>query len=104
MIKELEKRFIGRGEVKDFNFEQVAANGHGYIYRVDGTSGGYYEVFKRREVETFDMIDGVRHITGKKVAYPSSKAFGIWAWTCFKMGHALYRLNKISERKEDQNA
>ena len=41
-----------------------------------------------------------RIITGKKVAYPSSNDFGVWAWTKFKLADAIYKLNQISEEKE----
>lgn len=74
MIKELEKVFIGRGEVKDFYFEQVAKSDKAYIYRVTCVEGArpYYEIFRKKINTQFDNI-----------SYPKSKAFGRWAWTTY---------------------
>lgn len=70
-MKELEKQFIGRGEVKGFTFTQIKQNGKGYIYHVRDTFGNErYEVFKRVENVRFNTI-----------SYPKSKSFGKWAWT-----------------------
>lgn len=73
-MKELEKVFIGRGEVKGFYFEQVAKSDKAYIYRVTCVEGArpYYEIFERRINTQFDNI-----------SYPKSKAFGRWAWTTY---------------------
>lgn len=98
MIKEIDKEFIGVGEVSGFQFEQVAATEYGYIYKVVGTKGDYYEVFKKRKRETFTMVDGIRIITGEKYSYPSSKAFGIWAWTCFTKERAYFRLEQLEKK------
>lgn len=70
-MKELEKEFIGRGEVKGFKFKQLEATPYGYIYEVssDGENP-YYEVFKRKENTQFDCI-----------SYPRSSSFGKWAWS-----------------------
>ena len=98
MIKELEDEFLGKGEVRGFTFEQIASNDNGYIYKVDNL---YYEIFKRKIRDTFDMDENKnRIITGKKVAYPSSNDFGVWAWTKFKLADAIYKLKQISEKKE----
>lgn len=73
-MKELDKVFIGRGEVKGFYFEQVAKSDKAYIYRVQCARGTrpYYEIFERRINTQFD-----------NVSYPKSKAFGRWAWTTY---------------------
>ena len=73
-MRELEKVFIGRGEVKGFYFEQVAKSDKAYIYRVQCSRGTrpYYEIFERRINTQFD-----------NVSYPKSKAFGRWAWTTY---------------------
>lgn len=49
-MKELEKVFIGRGEVKGFYFEQVAKSDKAYLYKVTCAEGTrpYYEIFERR--------------------------------------------------------
>ena len=69
-IKELETSFIGRGQVKGFKFNQVAANDKAFIYRVDIESTNHYEVFERKVNSQYN-----------NVSYPSDKAFGIWAFT-----------------------
>lgn len=49
-VRELEKVFMGRGEVKGFYFEQVAESDKAYLYRVTCVEGArpYYEIFERR--------------------------------------------------------
>lgn len=86
-VRELEKVFIGRGEVKGFYFEQVAKSDKAYLYRVTCTEGArpYYEIFERRINTQFDNI-----------SYPKSKAFGRWAWTTYdedKAWHLFAGLN-----------
>jgi hypothetical protein len=70
-MKQLSKEFDGRGEVKQHRFVQLAANDLGYIYEVYPPEGrSYFEVFKKKENTQFDCV-----------SYPSSNAFGTWAWT-----------------------
>lgn len=71
-MKELEKEFEGKGEVKGRRFVQLASNDAGYLYEVvphDGSTS-WFEVFKRKVNTYFDCI-----------SFPTSKAFGLWAWT-----------------------
>jgi hypothetical protein len=83
-MKELEKEFIGKGEVRGFQFEQVQANDNGYIYKVQHIGEPYYEVFKRKENTQFDNI-----------SYPSSKAFGVWAWWYSSLEKAMTKFNEL---------
>lgn len=78
-VRELEKVFIGRGEVKGFYFEQVAKSDKAYLYRVTCAEGTrpYYEIFEKRINTQFDNI-----------SYPKSKAFGRWAWTTYDKDEA----------------
>lgn len=69
-MKELEKEFIGRGDVRGFKFTQLDATSKAYLYKVDVFGQIHYEVFKRRENTRYG-----------NVSYPTSKAFGIWAQT-----------------------
>jgi len=83
-MKELEKEFIGRGEVKGFKFTQLYANSKAFIYRVTSQGGEYYEVFLRKQNTKYGVI-----------SYPSSKAFGIWAWYCSNLDKAMAKFNQL---------
>lgn len=89
-MRELDIQFTGRGEVKGFLFQQVKRSNHGYIYEVLTPEGAkWYEVFKRKENALFAVV-----------SYPTSKGFGIWAWTYRKQADAEKRLIKINETAE----
>jgi hypothetical protein len=83
-MKPLEKEFIGTGEVKGFKFTQITAAKHGFIYEVDTGDRKYYEVFEKRVNRRYANI-----------SYPTSKAFGIWAWTCSTITKARLKLKEI---------
>lgn len=82
-IKELPLEFKGRGEVKLYAFKQVKRSNLCYIYEVLAENGQkWYEVFKTK----------VNPLYGN-VSYPSSKQFGLTAWTC----KGLQRAEEIFE-------
>lgn len=92
-MKELELTFIGKGEVKGFIFEQVYGSPV-YVYRVSSGSRGvfeYYEVFERKENKQFGCV-----------SYPSSKAFGVWAYYCGSLGKAEAKRAEILKRIESR--
>jgi len=91
-MKELEKEFIGKGQVKGFKFTQVKKTEFGYIYKVDTKHTIMYEVFKRKENSRYNCI-----------SYPTNKSFGIWAWTYKSLDNAINKLEYISIRKEVNN-
>ena len=70
-MRELKKEFIGKGQVRGFEFTQVKKTKNGFIYKVDTKNRIHYEVFHRKENNRFNCV-----------SYPSNKAFGVWAWTC----------------------
>lgn len=72
-MKQLREIFSGEGEVRGYTFTQIKKNDRAYLYEVlcDETGIKHWEVFKHRENSRFGCI-----------SYPSSKAFGDWAW-CF---------------------
>ena len=76
-MKELQLKFIGRGQVKGFIFTQLNKSEKAYIYKVDTGSSTHYEVFKRKVNKQFNCI-----------SYPSDKAFGYWAWSCSTLRRA----------------
>lgn len=89
-MKQLNKIIIGRGEVKGYTLTQVDKTDLGYIYekKCNDTQKVSYEVFKHRESKRFDCV-----------SYPSSKAFGIWAWDCKSLEKAKEKLYNFKIKK-----
>ena len=88
-MKELEKEFIGKGQVKGFLFTQIKNNGRAYIYKVEDSGNLRYEVFKHKLNIRFECV-----------SYPSNKAFGIWAFTTpciLKANNILDSFEKFEE-------
>lgn len=83
-MRELPTEFVGKGEVKGFHFRQLDKTEKGYLYEVVTESGTHYEVFERRVNELYGTV-----------TYPSSKAFGIWAYCIGKLDKAKQRLSDI---------
>lgn len=87
-MTELDKTKIGIGEMKGFAFIQMEASDKAYVYAVDMGEVTYYEVFKRRINTRFEE---------HKVSYPTSKAFGIWAWCYRDYEKAINRFNELNK-------
>jgi hypothetical protein len=85
-MKELQKTFSGKGEVKGFKFTQIKATNNGYLYEVDVDGDLHYETFKRVENSRFDCV-----------SYPTSKAFGIWAWSFTSKEKAQNKLESLGQ-------
>ena len=85
-MKELQKEFIGRGEVRGFKFTQLLRSDVAYLYKVDVFGQIHYEVFKRRENARYG-----------NVSYPTSKAFGKWAWTTRDYNKATNSRNQVTQ-------
>lgn len=70
--KLLKKNIVGIGEVRGKLFERVKASKYVYMYRIgpDKGPGTYYEIFTRKVNKRFNTE-----------TYPSSKQFGISAFT-----------------------
>ena len=101
-VKELEKEFIGIGEVSGMKFAQITSQQHGFIYEVslEGITP-HYEVFERKlSPICIDFEKKIFSETESKVMYPNSKHFGIWAWTCNTLEEAKVKLEKIIEDVE----
>lgn len=88
-MKELSEHFIGRGEVRGFEFKQIEKTDNGYIYSVIGEGVTHYEVFKRRENTQFNCI-----------SYPNSNSFGVWAWSVNTLEKAKERLETFNIVKD----
>ena len=86
---ELQKEFIGTGEVKGFKFTQIRATNYGFIYLIDTGDTKYYEVFKKVVNKRFGNI-----------SYPKQKSFGKWAWTIGSFDKALEKLKSFEDGGE----
>lgn len=90
MIHKLDLRFIGKGEVKGFDFMQMAESDDYYVYRVQNGHSRYYEYFKKKTVPIcIDFEKRIYSETEFKEVYPKAKDFGIWAWTTKNFRDAL---------------
>ena len=85
VLKELPISFIGTGEVKGYNFEQVYNNNGWYIYKVSGSdiNDVHFEVFKKRINTRFNCI-----------SYPQSNSFGINAWNYNTIEKCYIKVNQ----------
>ena len=84
-IKELRKEFIGIGEVKGYQFAQIYKTSRAFIYEVSYGDSKHYEVFKRCLNRRYGCV-----------SYPTSKGFGIWAWTYNKLEIAIEKFNQLN--------
>jgi hypothetical protein len=83
---ELNKKFIGVGEVSGFAFEQVYADNKWRVYQVSSYGTSWYEVFQRRK------------LNGQEI-YPKSKQFGDTAWSVPSLEKALEKIKEKSNMK-----
>ena len=85
IIKKLPENFFGRGEVKGYEFNQVCKTKRGFCYEVQLSDRiSHYEVFLSKINKRFACE-----------SYPTSKAFGIWAWTYRTKESALKKLQQL---------
>lgn len=91
-MKQLEKSFIGKGQVRGFKFTQIKKNDKAYIYKVTDKSIKHYEVFKHKENIRFGCV-----------SYPSNKSFGIWAFTTPCLERANIIFNDLSFDMDEFN-
>lgn len=82
--RELPECFNGRGEVSGFHFRQVKRTLVGYIYEVTQGRLVHYEVFLRIINSRFN-----------RVSYPSSKSFGLTAWTVSTLDEANRKYEQL---------
>lgn len=99
-MKELEKKFTGKGSVKGFKFTQEYADDYAYIYKVEDAYGKiWHEVFEKRIVKALDTIIGGNEVHfDDRVLYPTDNSFGIWAWTFGNYQKAYGMLDEIKKR------
>ena len=84
-IKRLPEQFSGRGEVRGYKFIHICITNRGFCYKVTQSNiNPHFEVFRRKINKRFSCE-----------SYPTSKAFGIWAWTYKNRDEALNKLNLL---------
>jgi len=85
IIKQLPKKIAGRGEVKGYEFTLVSKTKWGFCYEVTGSGiKPHYEVFRRKINKWFGCE-----------SYPTSKSFGISAWTYNSKEKAIRKLYSL---------
>jgi hypothetical protein len=88
-MKNLEQNIIGKGEVKGFLFTQMQISSKLYLYKVNTSTTIHYEVFKRKQ-----------KTNSKRHCFPTSKAFGIWAWTYESYEKAIGKFNHLNNNEQ----
>jgi hypothetical protein len=85
IIKPLPIKFVGRGEVKGYDFTLICKTKWGFCYevRLDGIIT-HYEVFLRKINKRFGSE-----------SYPSAKSFSYWTRTFKTKVQAIRKLNSL---------
>lgn len=92
-IKKLATEFVGKGEVKGFQFRQLKRGIRTCLYEVTTQwDTVHYEVFKIKVFLTPKTKDPYE-------AYPKANAFGVWAWTTYNYEKALQKFKKIENNE-----
>ena len=98
MTKDLEKEFIGKGEVKGLKFTQIDNTPYGFLYKVASNgSSVHYEVFMRKIGAYSGFVSNEKYIN--YIKYPNANAFGVWAWTFKNLKSAKKKLNELEIKK-----
>ncbi|MDX5585951.1 MAG: hypothetical protein QNK20_13745 [Aureibaculum sp.] len=85
-MKQLKVEFHGRGEIKGYLFTQIRQTDKAFLYEVSSGGSKHYEVFLKRINRRFACI-----------SYPTSNAFGLWAWTFMDLESAVKKFNGLNE-------
>ena len=88
-FKPLPDQFIGRGEVRGYRFTKLGSPNGTFIYEVSNNGVTYYEGFFKRVNSRYG-----------NVTYPSSKAFGKWAWWSKDYQELVDRLKSELKNRE----
>lgn len=89
-LKILPTEFVGRGEVKGFEFHQLLRGKNACIYRVSTPGTKHYEVFKIKVL--------CKPFTNEQYeAYPKANSFGVWAWSNRQYVFAYNKFKMIEE-------
>lgn len=82
-IKKLPIEFIGKGEVKGFNFRQLVRGQKACLYEVNTQCSNHFEVFK---IRVFHLPKS----TDLYESYPKANSFAVWAWI-YNQFYDLYK-------------
>ncbi len=84
-MKPLPKHFTGKGEVKGYLFTQISQTDKAFIYEVSSGNSKHFEVFKKYLNTRFACV-----------SYPTSRAFGIWAYTFTSLENAQKKFEELN--------
>jgi hypothetical protein len=84
-MKQLKVQFHGRGEVKGYLFTQISKTDKAFLYEVSSGDSKHYEVFKKKINHRFACV-----------SYPTSKSFGLWAWTYMSLRSAIKKFDELN--------
>ena len=85
VIQPLQSNFKGRGKVKGCSFALLGIADKAFLYEVSYGKCKYYEVFYKKVNKRFACV-----------SYPTSKSFGIWAWTFEDIKSAIQKFNSLN--------
>ena len=88
IIKPLKTQFKGRGEDKGYLFSLLGMTNQAFLYEVSLCDRKHFEVFKKRINKRFSCV-----------SYPTSKAFGIWAFTYMNLKSAIRKYNELNQKE-----
>lgn len=91
--RSLKRKFEGKGEMKDFTFTQIARNDFAVIYE---------KVYKNHIKKTYEVFEIKINSRFNLESYPTSKAFGIWAWDIETLEKAVIKFQEISKKVKER--
>ncbi|WP_307305036.1 hypothetical protein [Epilithonimonas hungarica] len=89
-IENLPNQFIGKGEAKGFFFTKIQESEKAFVFEVNTGCSIHYEVFKKKA-----------KTNSKRYCYPTSKAFGIWAWCPSTLDRAIEIFNETTQKQNE---
>ncbi|WP_291077934.1 MULTISPECIES: hypothetical protein [unclassified Empedobacter] len=91
--RRLKRQFEGKGEVKGFRFTQIARNDFAVIYE---------KVYKNYIQTTYEVFEIKVNTRFNSESYPTSKAFGIWAWDIDTLEKAVFKFHEITKKVKER--
>ena len=97
-IQKLEKSFIGIGEIKGFEFNQLISTPNAYLYSVKNNGTTYYEVIVKKTSKVCLNFDTREYSdTEYKELYPKAKDFGVLAWSYGTKQRGIKKLEELDK-------
>ena len=93
----LQAQFIGRGEVKGFEFQKIGEWDAVFMYKVTSSEGIiHFEVFRAKLVPLcIDYAKKIFSSSKSKYVYPKARSFGVSAWTFNIEEMAVNKFNEL---------